>query len=216
MVQLPQNNWRTDHYKIIAKFMEYLATKSAGFVLKGGTALMMCYGLDRFSEDIDFDGYIDGMENIVASFTKETGTHYRTAKNTPTVQRYFIHYENTHRIEPKPLKIEVSYRSKWSDAKPFVTGINGISTYEINTQLRLKLGAFMGRDKIRDLYDIVFIGLTYGHSLNQTSLFDLKNALATRGLEHFDYVVKNQSDELINPQQLENNLLQLWSNLGLL
>lgn len=25
------------------------------FVLKGGTALMECYGLDRFSEDIDLD-----------------------------------------------------------------------------------------------------------------------------------------------------------------
>ncbi len=24
-------------------------------VLKGGTALLLCYGLDRFSEDLDFD-----------------------------------------------------------------------------------------------------------------------------------------------------------------
>jgi predicted nucleotidyltransferase component of viral defense system len=31
------------------------ALQDTPMVLKGGTALLLCYGLDRFSEDLDFD-----------------------------------------------------------------------------------------------------------------------------------------------------------------
>lgn len=31
------------------------AMQDSPLVLKGGTALLLCYGLDRFSEDLDFD-----------------------------------------------------------------------------------------------------------------------------------------------------------------
>ena len=45
------------HRHVIKTFLTEL--NSCGndrFILKGGTALMLCYGLDRFSEDIDLDG----------------------------------------------------------------------------------------------------------------------------------------------------------------
>lgn len=43
--------------KAHAKFMKAIVQSMADtpYVLKGGTALMLGYALDRFSEDLDFD-----------------------------------------------------------------------------------------------------------------------------------------------------------------
>ena len=43
------------HKTVITNFLAFLNKSSDQFVLKGGTSLMMCYGLNRFSEDIDLD-----------------------------------------------------------------------------------------------------------------------------------------------------------------
>ena len=45
--------WQQDHKEVIHQFLKQMNTVSSSFILKGGTALMECYGLDRFSEDID-------------------------------------------------------------------------------------------------------------------------------------------------------------------
>ena len=45
------------HKKVIIDFLNYLNSQTDQFILKGGTALMLCYGLNRFSEDIDLDGF---------------------------------------------------------------------------------------------------------------------------------------------------------------
>lgn len=50
------DNWQEDHGKIITNFLSLLNKTTVQFVLKGSTALSCCYGLDRFSEDIDLDG----------------------------------------------------------------------------------------------------------------------------------------------------------------
>lgn len=50
------SDWREQHGVVISLFLKYLNSQTDDFVLKGGTALMTCYKLDRFSEDIDLDG----------------------------------------------------------------------------------------------------------------------------------------------------------------
>jgi hypothetical protein len=50
------NDWRQAHGGTIRDFLSYLNEKSGGFILKGDTALSLCYQLDRFSEDIGLDG----------------------------------------------------------------------------------------------------------------------------------------------------------------
>jgi len=40
--------WRKEHGEAIAAFTKYLNEKTDNFVLKGGTALYLCYNLDRF------------------------------------------------------------------------------------------------------------------------------------------------------------------------
>ena len=101
-------DWRPEHSKTIYAFLDYLNQNSNDFILKGGTALLTCYKLDRFSEDIDLDGKNKGIEEIVKGFCDMYGFAYRIAKDTDTVKRYMVNYGNT----GKPLKVEVSFRRK--------------------------------------------------------------------------------------------------------
>ena len=50
-------DWRIFHGKVLKAFVLALNKKSNSYILKGGTSLMLCYGLTRFSEDIDLDAY---------------------------------------------------------------------------------------------------------------------------------------------------------------
>jgi predicted nucleotidyltransferase component of viral defense system len=85
---------------------------SLPLALKGGTALLFCYGLDRFSEDLDFDGSkkLNLESRLRASLARVTKHHdIRIAKDTDTVQRYKILY---HTVEGAGnLKVETSYRT---------------------------------------------------------------------------------------------------------
>jgi predicted nucleotidyltransferase component of viral defense system len=46
---------REQHRAVIASCLKSFNSASSDFIPKGGTALLACYGLDRFSEDIDLD-----------------------------------------------------------------------------------------------------------------------------------------------------------------
>lgn len=207
--------WKVMHYEIIKDFMSYLSASAGNkYILKGGTSLMLCYGLTRFSEDIDLDGFdnnfIKYVDNFIKSFSnKYPSISYRVAKNTDTVKRVFIHYGNI-----KPLKVEVSYRRKQLNTNE-VTVINNIVVYNIETILSMKLNAFNHRDKIRDLYDIVFIYTNYKNYINSNLLCMLRDAVEYKGLEQFDYLVKNQKDDLIDNDVLASAFLTMYYNLGL-
>lgn len=54
----------------IALIKEILPLIGDNFVLKGGTALSLFYGLDRYSEDLDFDAKSNNMD-----FTKQLKKH---------------------------------------------------------------------------------------------------------------------------------------------
>jgi len=41
--------------KVIDDTLRFINDRTDRFILKGGTSLMECYGLDRMSEDIDLD-----------------------------------------------------------------------------------------------------------------------------------------------------------------
>lgn len=44
--------WQPWHKEVMVDCLNYLNRFTDQFVLKGSTALMLCYGLNRFSEDI--------------------------------------------------------------------------------------------------------------------------------------------------------------------
>ena len=98
-------DWKTLHEKVMVSYLLLLNKRTDQFILKGGTALARCYGLDRFSEDIDLDGTKQDIKEITKRFCDRFGFTLRVAKDTPTVKRCLVDYGNTN----KPLKIEVSY-----------------------------------------------------------------------------------------------------------
>ncbi|MBQ1288684.1 MAG: nucleotidyl transferase AbiEii/AbiGii toxin family protein [Erysipelotrichaceae bacterium] len=202
---------KNKHREVIEDFLRFLNSQSQDYVLKGGTALMLCYKLDRFSEDVDLDGRNYGIEQFINSFCEEKGFTYRVAKDTAIVKRFFIHYGSL-----KPLKIEISYRQMNLDKESRTTQINGIKVYNIDEMMNLKLGAYNGRDRIRDLYDIVFIYKNYKESLSENTILSLANSLSEKGFAHFDYITQTQKDDLIDTDRLANDFLDTFDSLGLL
>ncbi|MDR3270246.1 MAG: nucleotidyl transferase AbiEii/AbiGii toxin family protein [Peptococcaceae bacterium] len=205
------NDWRASHGKVISDFMLYLNSQTDKFVLKGGTALHLCYALDRFSEDIDLDGRVKGLIELVGSFCKKYGYEYRVAKQTDTVERCMIHYGN----EGKPLKIEASYRRR-EIAVSETQVIDGILVYGIEELCVMKVNAYSGRDKIRDLYDVTFICKQYFDCLSTQTVALLRNAIEYKGIEQFDYIIRDQNDELIDNDKLAEDFLAMYDRLGLM
>lgn len=209
------SDWRVLHKEVIVDFLTFINKVDNRFVLKGGTALMLCYGLSRFSEDIDLDGFDRGsffkdVDSFVKMFSqKYPGIYARRAKDTDTVKRVFIHYGGM-----KPLKIEVSYRKKSISSNEYCV-IGGILVYTISSILVMKLNAFSSRDKIRDLYDITFLYSNYHGYFSERDLASLRDILSYKGFEYFDYIVRTQQDDLIDNNQLADAFISMYYSLGL-
>lgn len=154
-------------------------------VLKGGTSLMLCYGLDRFSEDLDFDiqGDFSGkntinLENTLNSIKGKNFDILDVAvrKSTDTVTRYMINYRDKESDINHNLKIEISYRTPNKDFKH----INGIKTADIKDIANFKVNSVLdtqyeSRTKARDLYDAAFIAKNYPEALTKEQIAGLKN-----------------------------------------
>ena len=173
---------------------------------------MTCYGLNRFSEDIDLDGkHRKDIISIIDEYCKVNNYSFRIGKETDTVKRCFIDYGD---IGHK-LKVEASFRRKDFDDSEIKT-INGITVYSINELCIQKSGAYAARDRIRDLFDLTFITNQYYNELNPFVRSTLRNAIEYKGLEQFDYIVKDQPDELIDLNVLAENFLKMFDKLGIL
>lgn len=206
------NDWRDRHFEVITEFLTYLNSKTENFILKGGTSLLMCYKLDRFSEDIDLDATSKRkIEKIVEDFCNIKHYTYRVPKDTDTTKRYLIDYDDM----GKSLKVEVSYRRSHIDESE-ITKINGIRVYNINQICLMKASAYSGRDKIRDLYDICYICNNYWKELSEDVKNMIRVAVEYKGLDQFEYAIKDQKDELIDNEKLTIDFLKMYHKLGLL
>ena len=196
---------------LVSLLREIAQSQKDKFILKGGTALMYSYKLDRFSEDIDFDARTNiSLEGCIKQFCSKRNYEYRKAKETDTVHRFFIHYHGD-----KPLKIEISYRDI-NIEEEYYTKINDIYVYTIDSLCMLKTIAYTSRDKIRDLYDICFIVEKYWDTLSKPVKLLLKKSFINKGFEQFDYLMLTQKDDLLSTDILEDRFLKLYEKLELL
>jgi predicted nucleotidyltransferase component of viral defense system len=203
--------WSEEHKRVVYDFLGYLNGVSDRYVLKGGTALLVCYGLDRFSEDIDLDGLSPDIIRVIEAYCAEKGFSVRVAKDTETVKRCMIHYGNAQ----KPLKVETSYRRKEIPAQDAAL-VNGVLVYKIEQLCVMKANAYANRDRIRDLYDLAFICDRYLDELSPAAVSLVRTALEYKGIERFDYIVREQQDELIDVSKLSESFLRMFDRLGLL
>lgn len=146
------------HKQLMESVLKGLA--ETPLVLKGGTGLLLGYGLDRFSEDLDFDSSrkMNLESKIRRSMPQDFQLHQiHTLKNTDTVTRYRANYSSSQGA--RSLKLEVSYRTPAPDGD--VRVIDGIRIASLPRILDQKLrAAHDGQDtrtKVRDLYDIEYI-----------------------------------------------------------
>ena len=74
--------WRKKHQQIMTEFLHFLNENSNNFVLKGGTALRLCYKLARFSVDIYLDAKHEQIQNILDAFCKKNDFSYIVKKDS--------------------------------------------------------------------------------------------------------------------------------------
>lgn len=201
-----------DHKHVIRQFLKQMNAFSSSFILKGGTALVECYGLDRFSENIDLDASRAKLHEFIDDFCKSSGYSYRIAKDTPAVNQFMIDCGS---LMKKRLKVEVSYRSMVIPPDTY-TEADGIQVYTMDRMAQLKSVAYLSRDRIRDLYDLCYICNQYLSDLKESTVNQIKDAFSYKGFDNFDYIVRSESDPFIDKEHLADSYLKAFDRLGLL
>ena len=176
---------------------------------KGGTALMLFYGLDRFSVDLDFDLLeVDKAKQVYERLRKIAGK-YGKFKDEHEKRFGFLlvlSYEN----DLQNIKIEVNRRQFGSkyELKNYL-GI-GISTMVIEDQFAHKLMAMherIGKTR-RDLYDVWFC-LSHRFPINKKIVEDRFGGTFSSCVRKCIQQVQGVKDrdvltgvgELLNPEQ---------------
>lgn len=184
-------------------------------VLKGGTALLLCYGLDRFSEDLDFDApkRFNVAARVERLMPRVAMQHdIRVVKDTETVQRLKIHYEA--RQPPgvqRLLKIETSFRQ--TPASEDVRLHDGIRVYVLPRLVEQKLHAFAQRTTARDLYDVAFLTRVHATAFSPAAWQTLHEAASDLDALEERFLPAFEDDAILNPDQLPDLLLQLQEAL---
>lgn len=152
------------HEKLMVNILKNLS--DTPLVLKGGTALYLAYGLNRFSEDLDFDSAkkLNLLHKIKSSVPHDIiidNIHIK--KETDTVSRYIVNYHIINTGMKDALKIEISYRTPVLDEQ--ITIKNGIRFSSVERIINNKLNAAYDgnntRTKGRDLFDLHFLASHY-------------------------------------------------------
>lgn len=203
----------------IALIKEILPLFADKFVLKGGTALSLYYGLNRYSEDLDFDCKSDNMNFINAlKYHKDfTKWHISIKKDTDCVFRVMVDYGAESYLGAYPLKIEVSSRNKKYLRDNFLKYSNkqGVNVYDIDELIKMKVIAFSGRDKIRDFYDLGFLLQKYPQHFSKESLFSIHEKISYAGVDELNLLLIDEisahnltSLENINIDNYAQNILK--------
>ena len=186
--------YQKDRVKLIKEILPYLGDT---FVLKGGTALSLYYGLNRYSEDIDLDCTTNNMNfiNKLKRHKDFSNWNINIKKDTDTVFRAMIDYGATSHYGSYPLKIEVSSRNKdllRSKTLNF-ENINGVNVYCVDELIKMKGVAFSGRDKIRDFYDLGYLLQTYPDKFSKENLFGIREKIFYCGEDELNLLLKDES-----------------------
>lgn len=87
--------------------------------------------------------------------------------------------------------------------------------YTLDEICQMKCAAYLARDTLRDLYDLVYICTNYMDCLSDATKGLLANAFAYKDLDQFDYLVEASDEDDIDTDDLETRLLEMYDMLGL-
>ena len=209
-IQKPNNltlSKREEHHKkLMVNILRNIA--DAPLVLKGGTALYLGYGLNRFSEDLDFDSAKKlNLANKISSAAQDDIVidNLNIKKDTDIVSRYIVNYHICDTGIEDKLKIEISYRTPTSEEDVIIKDGIRFSSLEriIDNKLNAAYDGDHTRTKGRDLFDLHFLACQYPDS------FDLNLA---RRLQRFaqdpDKLVSLYSED-VRTDTLLNNIMDI-------
>jgi len=201
----------TAHASVIRDFLTFLNRRTHAFILKGGTALAWGYGLDRFTDDIELDAELQEPQSIISmvrEFCALRRYECTVTKDLRSDKQCEIRYCADCR---HPLKVEASYKDPDIDPDD-VCIVEGVALYDIQT---LVLPLVMRRDRLRDLYDLCFIGISHRDKLERRRRI-IGDCLFYRGSDYLGYLEKLDPDPLVDTGRLRRRFLELRSYLGLL
>lgn len=163
-------------------------------VFCGGTMLRLCYGLNRFSVDLDFWllRKVD-VKGLYESIKKSLDQRY-TISDTMN-KFYTMLYEIKSPEYPRSLKIEIrktAKKIKLEKAIAFSKYINYqilVNVPSLKDMMNEKITAFLSRREIRDLFDIEFL-LKKGIELPEDKGLLRKMLNSVVNLPKKDYTVK--------------------------
>lgn len=188
-------------------------------ILKGGTGLLLGYGLNRFSEDLDFDSQKkfsleNKLKNIKLPNYKILDINHKK-DNSTTSDKYYLYYDYKYldkEINNKLLKIDISYRVIYNDIKYNV--INNIKIQDLKSILNIKINIGLDgkiRGKFRDLFDINFIVNNYPNIITNENLIRIYNCIKNpeKIISDFNLNFKDDDNFNIYPTLLEDTCLEL-------
>ena len=196
-----------DYFQTILLFILYQEYGNE-LVFKGGTALKKCYGLDRFSEDLDFTCLkkikIEKIENGLKRFNLEYEIETKEYKGgLKTILRIKGPLYAGIRNSLCKLVIDLSFRENIL-LKPltktigrFMEEIPQFDVFVMQEKeiLAEKIRAIMTRNKARDVYDLWFL-------INKNINFD--NEFVEKKLDY--YKDKWDKKEFINKLKLKESI----------
>lgn len=199
---------QNEHIEVMMAICRAFRKKDLPMVLKGGTALKLCYGLDRFSEDLDFDcAKALNLETSIKEVFAQLGkgkSHLRNPeitikKDTDTVRRYRIVYAGD-----RSLKLETSMRGAPDDRD--IEEKNGILTYKIGCLIQQKLNALNGRTAARDLHDVIYLYENYPDKFSAEDLENIKDLYDNQSDILSEYNVAYSEDNILSTGDLLDDL----------
>jgi predicted nucleotidyltransferase component of viral defense system len=163
-------------------------------VFGGGTMLRLCFGLNRFSVDLDFWIMKDIDTKRLFKELKEYLSNFYILKDA-TNKFYTLLFEIKSKDYPRSLKIEIRKEkkkikteqviaySKYANTQVFLKVIS------LEEMMKAKIEAFLGRKEIRDVFDIEFL-LKKGVDIDASSQTLRKIFKGIDSLNKRDYAVK--------------------------
>jgi len=94
--------------------------------------------------------------------------------------------------------------------------INNMGVYELNRFAQKKAVEYSTKDRISDLYYIVFICNNYMEKLDKSTKNIIRDCLMGKGIEQFDYLVATHTKLRIDMSEFASNYLNMYKRLSIL
>lgn len=216
------NTTREEVHTLLMKAVcEAVSVDNKPLILKGGTALLLCYGLDRFSEDLDFDlehpiATHMNVESLCQEAVKRVNKRglrasleaFSEPKKTETTHRCRPVFKVAGHAAPFSIKIEISARE--TPAPDEITHVNDVKVYSPDRIARMKLLAAtqtpdnQGRTAARDLHDLAFLATHYEGAMPNDVMEDLKEFFADPGELLIRYADAYEADPILKGRIYED------------